>query len=280
MSNDQYSREYTQLDVSHNFMYSPPNKENGKRGTFRMSMVKNKPRFTVRTNIPSDQDNEYGRIVFPCDIPTALVFFQNLIDLSEGKHAPGTKLSVTNCTIWGKQGRRDEPLELTELIAGRHEDGRVYAAIFAKTGTRPRQPYYFGPNPHAQAHALKYNGDYDQVKESELYAGAFAFMFRDIMMRKANDNFTPTSKDVAMPPNSEDDQLRQRLLDQEKSERGRQNSNGRGGFGGNKGGNNYRNNNGGGNYQQKPQQQAPQTNNGAPSDTNGSDWDTDDFPSF
>lgn len=264
-----YSRQYGQFDVTQNYMYAIA-KDGGRRASLRFGKNKhNFPTVTVHTNVESDQANNYGKIEFHTDLPTFLAFIKRLAEFGEGKHEPGTKFGFEYRNRFAGDRNSPEPAHLSTLEVGRFKDGTVYTTVLSTESKRPRIPFFFGPHIVTKAHNLTRNGEQCDVAEmSNEYAAAFAMMLKEITMLELVLNFNPNTKAVNMT--RADQEIRDRVLEEEKKERGRAFAKRQ--QGGN-GGGNYNGNNGGGN----------KYNNTSSNDGvgQGGDWSDDgDFPDF
>lgn len=293
-----YSRKYGQFDQMQNFMYAV-GRDGNKSPSLRYGNNKhNFPTVVVNTNVPEDENNDYGRITYNTDLPNFLAYLKRMKEFGEGKHEPGTKFGFEYHNRFASKDRTT-PLHLSTLEIGRYDDGRVYTAVLSMDSKRPRIPFFFGPHLVTRAHKLTRNGE--EIPPAELsneYAYAFADMIHEVLMDAIIRNHNPHTKSVAM--SKPDQELRDPYLEQLETERkkafGRKQANN---GGGNRGGynnqNNYNrqnnnNNNYGGqsnynNQQQSnqsaggpPPYQGNQQANGAPSDTIGSDFS--DFPDY
>lgn len=268
-----YSRRYGQFDIMQNYMYAVT-KDGSRRPSLRFGKNKhNFPTVTVYTNVESDQANNYGKIEFHTDLPTFMAYIKRLTEFGEGKHEPGTKFGFEYRNIWAGDRNSPEPAHLSTLEVGRYKDGTVYTTVLSTESKRPRIPFFFGPHIVTKAHNLTHNGEQCDIAEmSNEYAAGFAMMIKEVMMLELVINFNPNTKAVAM--SKPDQELREKVLEEEKKERGRafakrQQANG-----------------GGGNYNNNNKYKNSNNNSSAPVDDSigkGGDWSDDDdgdFPDF
>ena len=117
----------------------------GKFSSLTWGLYSNNPRVTVYTNDPEDntERNNYGKISANLDMP---VFFSFLQKLQAAINAPGEfkeHVSNLNHTFFGGK-RSPEPVEVSELWAGKTADGRVWISVIDKINkNRPRIQFFF-----------------------------------------------------------------------------------------------------------------------------------------
>lgn len=134
-----------------------------KRPSMSLSVSKNNPRLTVRTNVEGDKD--YGKIVAAMDTPTFYSLMRELAKLAteSGK----TKRAVENHNYIFPGGKRSEkPVLVSTTMVGREEDGRIYIAVIAND--RPKIKFYFS-SPYFH-HLIKEDGSkFSPAEDSASY---------------------------------------------------------------------------------------------------------------
>lgn len=106
----------------------------GKTSEFSLDFYKGNPRLKVRTGDPADEGNTYGMIEAPMDISTLLTLSQLIRDLV----ATGEKKKFKLTCNTGK-----DPVLLSSIIVGRHDDGRIYIGIRSADTSRPVIEFVF-----------------------------------------------------------------------------------------------------------------------------------------
>lgn len=250
-----FKKEYNQPDVMSNWLYAKPAEQGGKRPNLRAKVVKNVPRFTVKTNVQGDTNN--GAIDFQMDYPTFCTILSTIMDIADGKEKETVRFEYIDDFVAGK--KLSERVTLTTLEVGRTKDGEVYIAILSTQQGRPRIQFIFGPSRY---HAVTYkNTEISQAKISEAYAKGFAKMYMEMIAPLLIQHFDEEGRNVARAP---------------------QDQKGGGGYGGNSGG--YRSNQGGGNYRSNNQQGNYNRGGNAPGNPSANNVDdfanADDFSDF
>ena len=248
-----YSQKFTQAHVMNNWMYAPGANGN-KRANLKFDSYGGMPRVIVKTNVPDDQDNQYGKIEFICDAPTILSYIAAVKRYARGEYEPGHSQQFQYKSRFAGPKRFDEPVALALLVVGRTKDGRVYTSVFSSNTKRPRIPFFFGPSP--ENHGMLVNNEYDARAESEAYAAGWAEL-ADYLVTKGLDDLDQSSKALAM--GEEDRAIRDRVHEVRKSQRGKAFS---------------KRQNGGGNRQQSSASQ------GGPAPATFDDFGGDDFDNF
>lgn len=150
------------LDVLSNWMYSEPVAGATKRPSFRIRVIRNVPRFTVKTNVPNDKNN--GRIDFNCDVATFSVIMSKLEELAEGKSNESFNFNYVDHIFTNGQRSEKPVVQSTVKIGKDQESGKIYIAVLGYN--RPKIQFFFGPS---QYHRMVY-GDGSEVKESVISA--------------------------------------------------------------------------------------------------------------
>lgn len=257
-----FKKEYNQPDVMSNWLYAKPVEQGGKRPNLRAKVIKNVPRFTVKTNVQGDTNN--GNIDFQMDYPTFCAILNTIVDIADGTETNTVRFEYIDDFVAGK--KLSERVVLTTVEIGRTKDGEVYFAVLSSQQGRPRIQFIFGPS---KFHSVTYkNAEIPQAKISEAYAKGFAKMYLEMIAPLLIQHFDEEGRNVARAP---------------------QDQKGNGGYGGGNGGGGYRSNQGGGNYRSNNQQGGGGYNRGnqgggAPGNPSANNQDdfagADDFSDF
>lgn len=221
------------LDVMSTWIFGEPVAGATKRPNFRLKVIGNVPRFTVKTNVPDDRD--HGRIDFNCDLATFTVIMNFIEALGKGTEE-GTYTLEYNDHVFVNGQRSDKPVTKASIKVGKDSStGRIFIAVLGYN--RPKIQFFFGPSNY---HALK-AGDGSVIDEglvSRSYAVSFARSMMELVPQLLVSEFNADAKNVAKAPT---------------------------GPGGQQGGGN--------NYNQRPQAPAPQANAASfESEFGGGDW--------
>jgi len=181
------------LDVFSNWMYGEVQPGAEKAPTFRVQVIKNVPRFTVKTNIPNDKD--HGRIEFNCDMPTFAVIMKTITDLANGVGSGGR--FQYNDHIFMNNQRSEKPLTKATLLVGKDpKTGKLFIAILGYN--RPNIQFFFGPSRFHKL--LKSDGsEYTEAEVSVQYAHGFVTSFAPVVYNLLVSQFDDTAKNVPKP---------------------------------------------------------------------------------
>lgn len=186
----------TQFDVFSNWLYADaPIAGAQKPGNFRLKVLGNVPRFTVKTNVPDDKD--YGKIDFQTDVPTFMAVIKLIEDLAEGREEGSFTLEYNDHVFTSGGQRSEKPVTKASIKIGKEKDsGRIYIAVLGYN--RPKIQFFFGP---AKRHELK-AGDGSALDigfVSRVYARACAKSWSEIAVGLLNQNFDKDAKNVPKP---------------------------------------------------------------------------------
>jgi hypothetical protein len=220
------------LDVMSNWLFTDPVPGASKRPNFRVKVMGNVPRISVKTNV--ENDKQFGKIDFQTDLATWGTIIALALDMAEGRDdSEGYNWDYKDDFLAGK--KLDREMILSTLQIGRdRESGRIYISVLSSDKSRPRIQFWFGPTKY---HDIRHRdgSPLSPKKLSESFARGFLKPISELVTHLLIQTFNPDAKNVAkaMAP-------------------------GGGGGGGNnyqqqgRGGNNYGGGGGGNNYQQRP----------------------------
>ncbi|ARV77231.1 hypothetical protein FDI21_gp060 [Pseudomonas phage Noxifer] len=224
------------LDVMSNWLFTDPVPGAQKRPNFRVKVMGNVPRISVKTNV--ENDKQFGKIDFQTDLATWGAIIGLALDMAEGRdESEGYNFDYKDDFLAGK--KLDREMVISTLQIGRdRESGRMYVAVMSSDKSRPRIQFWFGPTKY---HDIR-NRDGSPLsakKLSESFARGFLGPISKLVEHLLITQFNPDAKNVAkaMAP-------------------------GGGGGGGNnyqqgRGGNNYGGGGGNNNYGNQQRQSAP-----------------------
>lgn len=183
------------LDVMSTWLYSPPVAGATRRPNFRVRVIGNVPRFSVKTNVPDDKN--YGRIDFNCDLPTFAVIASKIRAIAEGKEEGPYQWTYED-HIFIRGERSEKPMVQATLKVGKDKDtGRIYIAVLGYD--RPKIQFFFGPS---QFHKMQ-RGDGTELSEADVsaaYAIGFSNGYSEIVYNLLTAEFSEDYRNVAKPP--------------------------------------------------------------------------------
>lgn len=112
-----------------------------KRPSWALTVVKNKARIDVYTNVPNDKKN--GNIRMEMEANTFFLFVNAIFEAIDAP--PGTKtlgLKYNDYT-WNQGQRSQEPMPQATLHVGKDKSGRVFVSLTSYDDTRPKIPFIF-----------------------------------------------------------------------------------------------------------------------------------------
>lgn len=196
MSQQQQGAAFTPtiLDVMSNWLFADPVPGSSKRPNFRIKVIKNVPRFTVKTNVENDKNN--GKIDFNCDLATMGAIVAIALDMAEGRDTgEGYNFDYNDDFLAGK--KLDRPMTISSLQLGRdRETGRIYISVLSGDKSRPRIQFWFGPTKY---HDIR-NRDGSPLtpkKLSESFARGFLKPMSKLVEQLLITTFDPEAKNVA-----------------------------------------------------------------------------------
>ncbi len=118
----------------------------GSRGdvpaTLTWGAYRGNPRIIIRTNDPSDAENNYGKIEAAMDIGTFQFLAERIVFAS--LQEPGFKEKLGNKSTYKNKQRFDQPELVNSTLIGKSEDGRVWISVVEDNRPAPR--FFFGPS--------------------------------------------------------------------------------------------------------------------------------------
>jgi uncharacterized membrane protein YgcG len=182
------------LDVMSNWLFTDPVPGASKRPNFRIKVLGNVPRISVKTNV--DGDKMFGKIDFQTDLATFGTILALASDMAEGRdESEGYSWDYKDDFLAGK--KLDREMVLSTLQIGRdRESGRMYVAVISSDKSRPRIQFWFGPTKY---HDIR-NRDGSPLtpkKLSESFARGFLKPMGDIVVQMLMTTFNPDAKNVA-----------------------------------------------------------------------------------
>lgn len=230
------------LDVMSNWLFTDPVPGASKRPNFRVKVIGNVPRITVKTNVENDKNN--GKIDFNVDLPTWTTIVAMGMAMATGQDdSEGYTWDYKDDFVAGK--KLDREMIISSLQIGRdRESGRMYIAVMSGDKSRPRIQFWFGPSKY---HDIRHRDGSPLApkKLSEAFAVGFLKATASMVDQLLITTFNPDAKNVAKAG--------------PQGGGGNSYQGGRGGnYGGNGGGNNYQQRSGGSSYQGGGGTPAPQ----------------------
>lgn len=141
-NNQQQPRPKTLLNHRNLTMWAPNGE--GKFASLAFDLKKNDPNIIVRTNIPGDAANDYGRIT--ANVP--LDMFYSLLEMIEEAARATTPVRWAyehrDRKFIGQNKMTDGPVLIYRIIVGREESGVVYFSVVMDK--RPNIKFSFMPN--------------------------------------------------------------------------------------------------------------------------------------
>ena len=142
MSNNQFNTpiKQTALNEFKLRLYADPVSGSKKKPSLAVSVVKNQPRITVRTNVETDPEN--GRVMAKMDAPTFFGFLEVLRLAIDAE--PGYRRSIENKNPFiGGKANFENPMTESTTHIGKDPEGRVFIGVVNKKVTPVR--FYFKP---------------------------------------------------------------------------------------------------------------------------------------
>ena len=184
------------LDVMSTWLYAPPVNGGKKRPNFRLKVIGNVPRFTVKTNVEGDKN--YGRIDFNCDLATFAVIMTKLEALADGTEDGAYMWTYEDHQFFNGQ-RTETPVVIARIRIGKDRDsGRIYLSVLSGESERPKIQFFFGPS---QYHKLL-RGDGSELTPAEIsaaYAKGFVTGHANVVYQLLVSQFDEDAKNVAKP---------------------------------------------------------------------------------
>lgn len=194
MSENRKPIKQTVLDVMSMWLYADPVQPDFKRPNFRVKLLGNVPRVTVKTNVPNDKDN--GMINFQTDLDTFVVMLSVIKRMADGKLDKGMTATYEDDFVAGR--KLENSVVISKLMVDKDEKGRIYIAVISNN--RPKIRFFFGPS---KFHNLLHN-DGTPVSEAEVsaaYAHAFATRTADLVGNLlSGEKFDPEARNVPKMP--------------------------------------------------------------------------------
>lgn len=157
-------------------MYGQPAADGGQAPRIYWALFDGNPRIEVRTNVESDQNNNYGKITAPMDLFTAGVVADILKRASKADN--GFREKVIIRSTWHNGERFDSPKEINSVIIGKDSEGMVYISVHEEN--RPNIRFFFAPS---KWHSLvKQDGEaYAKAELSCIYARCYADVIMNVI---------------------------------------------------------------------------------------------------
>lgn len=141
-----------------------------------VSVVGNKPKIDVFTNNDADGDN--GRITAPMNAQTFMALANTIEDVVNNK--------VDKMVFINKSGPPGKQTDVSQTVVGRDTDRRVFISVIAKD--KPRVKFIFGPG--NWNNVANGDGTMDDVLRSEIYARAWATLFKHLVPNVLDSQYT------------------------------------------------------------------------------------------
>ena len=150
---------------------------NGNIASLYWAVFDGAPRIVVKTNVKDDENINYGKIVAPIDLNTAIVIV-NILKSIKSKE-PDWKIKVTVKSSWHNGAQLEKPEQINEIIIGKNADNEAYICVHEKN--RPLFKFFFGPtNWHT---LVKANGEgFTRAELSEMFAIAYAEALKGMIL--------------------------------------------------------------------------------------------------
>lgn len=152
--------------------------KDAEESTLRFGVYRDNPRIEVLTNEPSDQQNNYGKIVAAMDPGTWQVLCDYIQELCKpGATGKETKV-LENYNLYKGGERFDSPQLINRTVVTRSEEGMISIKLVEEG--RPSPVFVFGP---PRFHALL-RSDKSQVppgEASQIYAKATMKILSEVM---------------------------------------------------------------------------------------------------
>ena len=150
---------------------------NGNIASMYWAIFDGHPRLVVKTNVPADAEINYGKIVAPMDVVTAMTIVDILKSIKSKERDWKVKITISN--VWKNGEKLEKPEIINEIIIGKNPDNEAYICLHEKE--RPVFKFYFGPT---QWHTLvKASGEaFTRSELSEIYARSYAEALSGILL--------------------------------------------------------------------------------------------------
>ncbi|MNF23937.1 hypothetical protein D3C85_190360 [compost metagenome] len=182
------------LDVMSNWLFTDPVPGAAKRPNFRIKVLGNVPRITVKTNV--DNDKNHGKIDFQTDLATFGTIIALALDMAEGRDdSDGYSWDYKDDFLAGK--KLDREMIISTLQIGRdRESGRMYISVMSGDKSRPRIQFWFGPTKY---HDIRHRDGSPLApkKLSESFARGFLKPMSKMVYELLITTFNPDAKNVA-----------------------------------------------------------------------------------
>jgi len=182
------------LDVMSNWLFTDPVAGASKRPNFRVKVLGNVPRISVKTNV--ENDKQFGKIDFQTDLATWGTIIALANDMAEGRDdSDGYNWDYKDDFLAGK--KLDREMVLSTLQIGRdRESGRMYISVLSSDKSRPRIQFWFGPTKY---HDIRHRDGSPLAprKLSESFARGFLKPISELVSHLLISQFNPDAKNVA-----------------------------------------------------------------------------------
>jgi hypothetical protein len=182
------------LDVMSNWLFTDPVPGASKRPNFRVKVMGNVPRISVKTNV--ENDKQFGKIDFQTDLATWGTIIALALDMAEGRDdSEGYNWDYKDDFLAGK--KLDREMILSTLQIGRdRESGRIYISVLSSDKSRPRIQFWFGPTKY---HDIRHRdgSPLSPKKLSESFARGFLKPISELVTHLLIQTFNPDAKNVA-----------------------------------------------------------------------------------
>lgn len=150
---------------------------NGNIASMYWAIFDGNPRLVVKTNVADDANTNYGKIVAPMDVITAMTIVDVLRNIRSRER--DWKVKITIMSTWKNGEKLDKAEIINEVIIGKNADNEAYICLHEKG--RPVFKFYFTPT---QWHTLvKASGEaYTRSELTEIFAKSYAEALAGILL--------------------------------------------------------------------------------------------------